>query len=122
MLHAEVRLALAHVDRARGNAAEQVHSHADLLALLERGDLEAAADELAEHLGGAEDSMVEAVGRNAVPDAARHYADAMKILIRLVVNVLALGLAVWLFDGITLTGDNDTDRSCSCSWSASSSG
>ena len=27
-LHAEVRLALAHVDRARGNAAEQVHSHA----------------------------------------------------------------------------------------------
>ena len=27
-LHAEVRLALAQVDRARGNAAEQVHSHA----------------------------------------------------------------------------------------------
>ena len=60
-LHAEVRLALAHVDRARGNATEQVHSHADLLMLLEKGDLEAAADELAEHLGGAEESMLEAI-------------------------------------------------------------
>ncbi len=30
-LHAEVRLALAEVDRARGNAAEQVHSHGHLL-------------------------------------------------------------------------------------------
>ena len=62
-LHAEVRLALAHVDRARGNATEQVHSHADLLAMLEKGDLEAAADELADHLGGAEASMLEAIGR-----------------------------------------------------------
>ncbi len=62
-LHAEVRLALAHVDRQRGNAAEQVHSHADLLSLLERSDLEAAADELAEHLGGAETSMMEAIGQ-----------------------------------------------------------
>ncbi len=62
-LHAEVRVALAHVDRARGNATEQVHSHADLLSLLEKGDLEAAADELAEHLGGAEESMLEAIGQ-----------------------------------------------------------
>jgi DNA-binding GntR family transcriptional regulator len=62
-LHAEVRLALAHVDRARGNATEQVHSHADLLSLLENGDLDAAEVELAEHLGGAEDSMLEAIGR-----------------------------------------------------------
>jgi DNA-binding GntR family transcriptional regulator len=61
-LHAEVRLALAHVDRARGNAEEQVHSHADLLSLLEKSDLDAAADELAEHLRGAETSMLEAVG------------------------------------------------------------
>jgi DNA-binding GntR family transcriptional regulator len=61
-LHAEVRVALAHVDRARGNATEQVHSHADLLSLLEKGDLEAAADELVEHLGGAEASMLEALG------------------------------------------------------------
>ena len=34
----------------------------------------------------------------------------MRFLIRLVVNALALGAAVWLFDGITLTGDSDTDR------------
>ncbi len=61
-LYDEVRLALAHVDRARGNAVEQVHSHADLLALLEKGDLDAAAEELAEHLEGAESSMLEAVG------------------------------------------------------------
>jgi DNA-binding GntR family transcriptional regulator len=61
-LHDEVRLALAHVDRARGNAVEQVHSHADLLALLEKHDLEAAAAELAAHLGGAEESMLEAIG------------------------------------------------------------
>jgi DNA-binding GntR family transcriptional regulator len=60
-LYAEVRLALAHVDRARRNATEQVHSHGDLLALLERGDLEAAAEELAEHLGGAEASMTAAI-------------------------------------------------------------
>jgi DNA-binding GntR family transcriptional regulator len=62
-LHAEVRLALAHVDRARGNATEQVHSHGDLLALLEQGDLDAAADELAAHLGGAEASMMEAISQ-----------------------------------------------------------
>jgi DNA-binding GntR family transcriptional regulator len=63
-LHAEVRLALAHVDRARGNALEQVHSHADLLSLLEKGDLDTAADELADHLGGAEDSMLEAIAEH----------------------------------------------------------
>ena len=34
----------------------------------------------------------------------------MKILVWLVVNALALGAAVWLFDGITLTGGGDTDR------------
>jgi DNA-binding GntR family transcriptional regulator len=60
-LHAEVRLALAHVDRARGNAVEQVHSHADLLSLLEKSDLDAATDELVHHLGGAEASMLEAL-------------------------------------------------------------
>ena len=62
-LHAEVRLALAHVDRARGNAAEQVHSHADLLSLLEKSDVDAATDELAAHLLGAEESMLEAIRR-----------------------------------------------------------
>jgi len=62
-LHAEVRVALAHVDRARGNATEQIHSHADLLLLLEKGDLEAAANELTKHVGGAEESMLEAIGQ-----------------------------------------------------------
>lgn len=62
-LHAEVRLALAHVDRARGNAAEQVHSHSHLLELMESGRLEDAAAELTEHLAEAEESMVEEVGR-----------------------------------------------------------
>ncbi len=62
-LHAEVRLALAHFDRARGNAAEQVHSHSHLLDLMESGDLDAAADELTAHLAEAEDSMIDEVGR-----------------------------------------------------------
>lgn len=34
----------------------------------------------------------------------------MKILSWLVVNAVALGAAVWLFDGITLTGGTDTDK------------
>ena len=34
----------------------------------------------------------------------------MKLLIRLVVNALALGAAVWLLDGITLTGGTDTEK------------
>ncbi len=62
-LHAEVRLALAEVDRARGNAAEQVHSHSHLLDLMEVGRLDDAAQELTAHLAEAEDSMIEEVGR-----------------------------------------------------------
>ena len=62
-LHAEVRVALAHVDRARGNAAEQVHSHSSLLDLMEQGRLEDAADELAAHLADAEESMIHEVRR-----------------------------------------------------------
>ena len=34
----------------------------------------------------------------------------MKVLVWLVVNAAALGVAVWLFDGITLTGNSDGDR------------
>ena len=65
-LHSEVRLALAHVDRARGNAVEQVHSHSHLLDLMEQGRLEQAAQELTAHLADAEDSMIDEVRR---PDA-----------------------------------------------------
>ena len=60
-LTAEIRLALARVDRIRRNAGEQVHSHATLLDLLDRGDVDAAADELADHLGHAESSMLTAL-------------------------------------------------------------
>lgn len=56
-LTAEIRLALAKVDRIRRNAAEQVESHHALLALLEAGDQDTAAEELERHLAGAEDSM-----------------------------------------------------------------
>ena len=34
----------------------------------------------------------------------------MRFLTWLAVNALALGVAVWLFDGITLTGDGDADK------------
>lgn len=34
----------------------------------------------------------------------------MQLLLRLVVNVLAVGLATWLLDDITLHGGTDTDR------------
>jgi putative membrane protein len=34
----------------------------------------------------------------------------MRIIVWLAVNALALGVAVWLFEGITLTGDSDTDK------------
>ena len=40
---------------------EQAHSHAHLLGLLEGGQLVAAEDELAAHLAGAEQSIVESV-------------------------------------------------------------
>lgn len=56
---AELRLALAQVDRVRRNARDQAGSHHHLLDLLESGDVEGAAAELAEHLGGAEDAIIE---------------------------------------------------------------
>ncbi len=34
----------------------------------------------------------------------------MRFVIWLAVNALALGAAVWLFDGITLTGGSDSDQ------------
>lgn len=58
-LYAEIRLALAQVDRSRGNAAEQVHSHALLVELIESGDTDAALEELHAHLREAESSMME---------------------------------------------------------------
>ncbi len=60
-LAAEVRLGLAKVDRIRRNTAEQVISHEALLDLLERGDIEAAASQLEQHLEHAEQSMLTAL-------------------------------------------------------------
>jgi DNA-binding GntR family transcriptional regulator len=56
---AELRLALAQIDRVRRNARDQAGSHHHLLDLLESGDVEGAAAELAEHLGGAEAAIIE---------------------------------------------------------------
>jgi DNA-binding GntR family transcriptional regulator len=58
-LYAEIRLALANVDRIRRNAGEQVVSHTRLVDLLEAGDTEATLAELTDHLAGAERSMLE---------------------------------------------------------------
>ncbi len=60
-LSAEVRLGLAKVDRIRRNSAEQVASHRALLDLLERGNIEAAATQLEQHLEHAEESMLTAL-------------------------------------------------------------
>src|SRR3954470_4395482 len=60
-LTAEIRLALARVDRIRRNAGDQVHSHSLLLDLLDRDDVEGAAEELARHLAHAESSMLTAL-------------------------------------------------------------
>lgn len=61
-LTAELRLTLAQIERARRNAHDQADSHAGLLALLERGEVEAAARELDHHLDAAEVDIAEALG------------------------------------------------------------
>jgi DNA-binding GntR family transcriptional regulator len=60
-LTAEIRLALAKVDRIRRNAGDQVHSHESLVDLLERGRVDEAVDELTRHLEDAEASMLTAL-------------------------------------------------------------
>lgn len=56
---AELRLALAQVDRARQNAPDQAGSHTLLVRLLESGDVEATVEELERHLAGAEVAILE---------------------------------------------------------------
>jgi len=60
-LNAEIRLALAHVDRIRRNAREQVADHRELVELLENGDIPAAVRGIEHHLEGAEQSLVDAI-------------------------------------------------------------
>jgi DNA-binding GntR family transcriptional regulator len=61
-LTAELRLALAQVDRVRRNASDQAHSHQHLLELLEAGDADEATAELERHLSGAESAILERLG------------------------------------------------------------
>ncbi|MDO9381010.1 MAG: GntR family transcriptional regulator [Nocardioidaceae bacterium] len=56
---AEIRLALAHLDRLRLNAVEQVAEHQALLDRLETGDTEGVASALVAHLDDAETSLVQ---------------------------------------------------------------
>lgn len=60
-LTADLRLALASVERARRNARSQVADHRRLLTLMRSGDVEAAVAELEAHLGGAARSVTERV-------------------------------------------------------------
>ena len=60
-LVAELRLALAQVDRIRRNAHDQADSHAALVALLEAGRVDAAHAFLVDHLAGAEVAILEAL-------------------------------------------------------------
>lgn len=57
----ELKVALAHVDRVRRNAHDQAQSHADLLAILESGDVDAAAAGIRTHLDLAEESILAAL-------------------------------------------------------------
>ena len=59
----ELKLALAQVDRIRRNAHDQADSHAALVRLLERDDLDAAYEFLVRHLADAQEEIIEALGR-----------------------------------------------------------
>jgi DNA-binding GntR family transcriptional regulator len=62
----ELRLGLAHLDRVRGNIAEQVESHRGLVNLLEADDVPAAVTELAKHLAAAEVSLHAVIGHGTI--------------------------------------------------------
>jgi DNA-binding GntR family transcriptional regulator len=63
---AEIRLALAHLDRMRANIHDQVVDHTRLVDLLENGTLDDALDELRQHLLAAEDSLLTATGHGTI--------------------------------------------------------
>jgi DNA-binding GntR family transcriptional regulator len=69
-LSAELRLALAQIDRIRRNAHDQADSHNQLLQLLEDGEIEAAATEIETHLTDGEAAILAALG-TGVPTGAR---------------------------------------------------
>jgi len=57
-LYAEIRLALAHVDRQRRNQTEQVESHRLLVRLLEQGRINETVEELERHITDGAASML----------------------------------------------------------------
>lgn len=61
LLYAELRLALATVDRERRDHAEQVRSHCDLVELIGSGDTATALAGLADHLDNARRSLLSTV-------------------------------------------------------------
>lgn len=63
-LSAELRLALAQIDRTRRNSTDQAGSHTLLVRMLEHDDVERAAEELTHHLRDAETAIVEALAHN----------------------------------------------------------
>jgi DNA-binding GntR family transcriptional regulator len=65
-LAGEIRLGLAHVDRVRGNLAEQVESHRALVAMILTGRVDKAVAELDRHLDGAEASLLATIGRGTI--------------------------------------------------------
>ncbi|HEX7739299.1 MAG TPA: GntR family transcriptional regulator [Marmoricola sp.] len=60
-LYAEVRLALASVDRIRRNAVDQIGTHTRLIELIESGDTDSAIAELRTHIADGEQSMIETI-------------------------------------------------------------
>jgi DNA-binding GntR family transcriptional regulator len=59
VLTADLRLALASVERRRGNARAQVADHRRLLRLVKAGDARRAVAELGRHLAAAQESVAE---------------------------------------------------------------
>ena len=66
-LYAELRLALAQIDRIRRNAHDQAGTHGRLLRLLERGDIDAAAQDIDQHLSEAEGAILAALAPPPTP-------------------------------------------------------
>ncbi len=58
----ELKLALAQVERLRRNAHDEIDAHAALLRLLEDDDVDGASAALEQHLLGAADEIIEALG------------------------------------------------------------
>ena len=62
-LIAELKVALAQIDRIRRNAHDQAGSHSRLLQMLENDEVDAAAADLEDHLAGAEVAIRDALAQ-----------------------------------------------------------